>query len=129
MRQRPAEHRSLGGVYRGAAYSHTNYEKLKAMFYQVRVREVGDGTLLVAPPGGGAPLRLRPQASLVFAGDSGEVIAFRGGDRLYAERVDLGTRNRSTESASSRTGGSTWRRSPPLCLPYSFGPSQRPSVP
>ena len=67
----------LAGRYRGASYSHSNYEKLKALFNQLSIGDGGNGTLLVTPPGGGEPLRLTPRAPLVFAGDSGETIAFR----------------------------------------------------
>jgi hypothetical protein len=67
----------LAGVFRGAAYSRSNYEKLKALFYQVIVRDGGDGTLAIVPPGGGATVRLKPRAPDVFVGDSGEVVAFR----------------------------------------------------
>ena len=67
----------LAGRYRGAAFSRSNYEKLKAMFYQVSVHAGSGGTLLVTPPGGAAPITLRPRAPLVFAGDSGEIVSFR----------------------------------------------------
>ena len=68
---------ALAGVFRGAGYSHSNYEKLKALFYQAIVSDGGDGTLAIRPPGGGAKVRLHPRATDVFTGDSGEVVAFR----------------------------------------------------
>ncbi|MEP6732492.1 MAG: serine hydrolase domain-containing protein [bacterium] len=65
------------GIYRGAAYSRTNYEKLKAMFYQLFVRDVGGGVIEVTPPGGGTPVHLTNRAPDVFVGDSGEIVVFR----------------------------------------------------
>jgi hypothetical protein len=73
------DQRDLAGTYRGAQYSRSNYEKLKALFLQVTVRDGGHGTLRISPPGGSAPILVRAVAPWVFHGDSGEVIAFRRG--------------------------------------------------
>lgn len=69
----------LAGTFRGARYSRSNYEKVKAMFNQVRVRPDGPGALAVQPPGDGAPVHLVRVAPLTFRGDSGEMVAFRRG--------------------------------------------------
>jgi hypothetical protein len=50
---------------------------VSALFAQVIVTELADGTLLVRPPGVAAPIRLRKTGVRTFRGDSGEVVAFR----------------------------------------------------
>ena len=67
----------LSGVYRTAAYSRTNYEKLKAIFAQVVVSPGEHGGIRLTPPGAPVPIGLRPFGPLTFRGDSGEVVAFR----------------------------------------------------
>jgi len=67
----------LTGIYRTASYSRSNYEKVRALFAQVRVT-AGDGdTLVIAPPGASARTKLVRVGTLTFQRDSGETIAFR----------------------------------------------------
>jgi CubicO group peptidase (beta-lactamase class C family) len=68
---------ALAGTYRSAAYSRSNFEKVRAMFTQVVVRPGPGTTLLVTPPGSFTAFALEPAGPLVFRRDSGEVIAFR----------------------------------------------------
>ncbi|MEP7325263.1 MAG: serine hydrolase domain-containing protein [Gemmatimonadota bacterium] len=67
----------LSGVYRTAAYSRSNFEKLQAIFAQVRVRPGERGGIALTPPGASSPIQLRPAGGVTFRGDSGEVVAFR----------------------------------------------------
>ena len=69
----------LAGTYRNTQHSRSNYEKLKALFNQVRIRTAGDGRLEVTPPGASSPLALKETDHLVFRAESGEVVAFRAG--------------------------------------------------
>lgn len=67
----------LLGVYRTAAYSRSNYEKLQALFAQVVVGLGEKGGLALSGPGAPHPIQLRPSGSLTFRSDSGEVVVFR----------------------------------------------------
>jgi CubicO group peptidase (beta-lactamase class C family) len=71
----------LAGTYRTAAFSRSNYEKLKAMFAQIVVHAGEHGNIFVTPPGAPSPIQLRPSGSLVFRGDSGEIVVFREDDQ------------------------------------------------
>ncbi|MEO5894199.1 MAG: serine hydrolase domain-containing protein [Vicinamibacterales bacterium] len=74
----------LSGTYRNTQYSRSNFEKLKALFVQVRVRVAGVGALEVTPPGTASPLVLKETDRLVFQATSGEVVAFRVRDGRVA---------------------------------------------
>jgi hypothetical protein len=67
----------LSGVYRTAAYSRSNYEKVQAMFAQVVVKPGENGGIALTPPGASEPIQLRPAGRLTFRSDSGEVVVFR----------------------------------------------------
>jgi hypothetical protein len=73
----PASVTNLSGVYRTAAYSRSNYEKVKAMFTQVVVQPSENGGIALSPPGAPNPIQLRPVGPLTFRSDSGEIVAFR----------------------------------------------------
>jgi hypothetical protein len=77
----PAELRAIAracaGTYRGAGYAVSTFEKVKALVYQVTVRDAGDGSLEVRPPGVGTPLRARPVAPYVFRAPDGGTLTFR----------------------------------------------------